>query len=64
MEYVVKDTCYFGNRYYRKGETVEFDSAVKIPDHFEPLGKPEVKEERNTETRKRVIRAKGKTKNG
>lgn len=68
MEYVVKATCYFGNRYYRKGATVEFDSTVKVPDHFEPLTALETKPlevvERPTETRKRVTKAKGKTKNG
>jgi len=44
MKYVVKTTCFHDNRYYKKGETVEFDSAVVLPEHFELVDKP-VKQE-------------------
>lgn len=40
MRYVVKATCFFDNRYYKKGETVEFPSAVTLPPYFELIDKP------------------------
>lgn len=40
MRYVVKVTCFFDNRYYKKGETVDFPSAVTPPAHFELIDKP------------------------
>ena len=40
MRYAVKVTCFFDNRYYKKGETVEFPSAVTLPDYFELIDKP------------------------
>ena len=43
MKYVVQATCYWENRYYKKGETVELDSAVTPPDHFKAIGKPAAK---------------------
>lgn len=45
MKYVVKTTCFHDNRYYKKGETVEFDSAVVLPEHFELVDKPVKQEE-------------------
>jgi len=44
MRYVVKATCYWDNRYFKKGETVDFDSAVTPPVHFELIDKPKNKE--------------------
>jgi len=44
MRYVVKATCYWDNRYFKKGETVDFDSAVTPPVHFELIDKPKKKE--------------------
>ena len=43
MKYVVQATCYWENRYYKKGETVELDSAVTPPVHFKAIGKPAAK---------------------
>lgn len=46
MRYVVKVTCFYDNRYFRKGETVDFPSAVTPPAHFELIDKaPEKKPE-------------------
>jgi len=42
MKYVVKATCYWENRYYKKGEAVDFPSAVTPPEHFELVNKQEV----------------------
>lgn len=44
MRYVVKATCYWDNRYFKKGETVDFDSAVMPPVHFDLIDKPKKKE--------------------
>lgn len=44
MKYVVKATCFFENRYYKKGETVDFNSAVKPPKHFELVDPPKKQE--------------------
>ena len=54
MKYVVKATCYWENRYYKKGETVELDSAVAPPVHFKAIGKPAAKpvEPQKAETEK------------
>jgi len=72
MRYVVKVTCFFDNRYYKKGETVEFPSTVTLPDHFElidkPVEKPVEKPKEETEKPKkdepkksRMAKAKAKT---
>ena len=70
MRYVVKVTCFFDNRYYKKGETVDFPSAVTPPDHFELIDKPvekpkaEAEEPKKDEPKKsRMAKAKAK-KNG
>ena len=44
MRYVVKATCYWDNRYYKKGEAVDLDSTATPPEHFEPIDKPKKKE--------------------
>lgn len=41
MKYVVKETCYWGNRYYKRGETVELGEAVTPPEHFASMAPPE-----------------------
>lgn len=43
MRYVVKATCFWENRYYKKGEAVDFDSTVTPPEHFELIDKPQKK---------------------
>lgn len=74
MRYVVKVTCFFDNRYYKKGETVEFPSTVTPPDYFELIDKPakkpveqpkaEAEEPKKDEPKKsRMAKAKAK-KNG
>ena len=74
MRYVVKVPRFFDNRYYKKGETAEFPSAVTLPDYFEPIDKPvekpvekpkEVAEEpkKDEPKKSRIARAKAK-KNG
>lgn len=44
MRYVVKATCFWENRYYKKGEAVDFDSTVTPPEHFTLIDKPKKKE--------------------
>lgn len=53
MRYVVKVTCFFDNRYFKKGETVDFPSAVTLPDHFELIDKPVEKPKEDTEKPKK-----------
>ena len=36
-EYIVKTTCYWGNRLYKKGEIVTMDDTVEVPEHFEEM---------------------------
>jgi len=62
MKYVVVTTCYFGNRFYKKGEVVEFDSAANIPSHFEPIKEGKSVEEKPKKDKEK--KAKGKEKNG
>jgi len=70
MRYVVKVTCFFDNRYYKKGETVDFPSTVTPPEHFELIDKPVEKSKEEDEQPKkdepkktRIAKAKAK-KNG
>lgn len=41
MKYIVKATCFYQNRFYKKGEVVEF-STTSVPSHFARL-EPDVK---------------------
>ena len=66
MKYVVKETCYWGNRYYKRGETVELSEAVTPPEHFALIAPPdEAKNEEEIEKAKkgRAVKA-AKFKNG
>jgi len=36
-EYIVKTTCYWGNRLYKKGEIVTMGDTVEVPEHFEEM---------------------------
>lgn len=73
MRYVVKATCYWDNRYYKKGETVDLDSAVTPPPpHFELIDKPkkqivekpkaEAEKPKQDEPKARMTKAKAKAK--
>ena len=73
MRYVVKATCYWENRYYKKGEAVDFDSTATPPEHFELVDKPKKKEvvveqpkvevaEKPKQDEPKVVKAKAKAK--
>jgi len=64
MRYAVKVTCFWGNQYYKKGDTVEFDESVNPPVHFELLDSPKKKvaESPKKDEPKATTRAKAKAK--
>lgn len=69
MRYVVKATCFWENRYYKKGEAVDFDSTVTPPEHFTLIDKPKKKEQPKVEVAEKpkqdepkVAKAKAKAK--
>ena len=34
MRYIVETRCYWNGRLYNRGEVVEFDPSVDVPEHF------------------------------
>ena len=43
MQYIVETRCYWNGRLYNRGEIVEFDPSVDVPEHFkaaEPINEP------------------------
>ena len=44
MRYIVETRCYWNGRLYNRGEVVEFDPSIDVPEHFkaaEPESMPE-----------------------
>lgn len=43
MRYIVETRCYWNGRLYNRGEVVEFDPSIDVPEHFkaaEPIDEP------------------------
>ena len=43
MRYIVVTRCYWNGRLYNRGEVVEFDPSIDVPEHFkaaEPIDEP------------------------
>ena len=34
MRYIVETRCYWNGRLYNRGEVVEFDPSIDVPEHF------------------------------
>lgn len=65
MKYIVETTCFWENRYYKRGETVELDSAVTPPEHFKLIAPPKAqKEVKETKKTEKAVKAKAKQKDG
>ncbi len=53
MRYIVETRCYWNGRLYNRGEVVEFDPSIGVPEHFkaaEPVEEstPETVDEEST----------------
>ena len=49
MKYLCVKKCFWNNTLYEKGDTVDLNEKVKVPEHFKPLGRAE---EKNGKTKK------------
>ena len=43
MKYLCVKKCFWNNTLYEKGDTVDLNEKVKVPEHFKPLGRAEKK---------------------
>ena len=41
MKYLCVKKCFWNNTLYEKGDTVDLNEKVKVPEHFKPCGTPQ-----------------------
>lgn len=52
MQYRVRTTCYYQQRFFEKGEVVELGDDGNVPEHFEALKTEEPKEPKKVTAKK------------
>lgn len=60
MKFLCVKKCFWNNTLYEKGDTVDLDGKVKVPEHFKPCGTPQHEEQgRSGKEQGTVKKAKG-----